>query len=415
MPERKIIVLGGGFGGIRTALALSEESLPDTKIILISDKPHFEYMPALYRVVAGSSPLEVCIPLRDIFEGTRVEVLVDKITEVDLGEKKLSGVSGSHYIFDYCVLALGAETNYFNIPGLEELSFGFKSITEALKLKRHLHEAFESCESGTKEDKVCLAHIVIIGGGPTGVELAGELSRYTKELAKRHKVDESLVTIDLIEASPRLLSMLPEDFAKRVSNRLRRLGVNVFLNRTLIKEEMEDVYMKDMKMKTKTVIWAAGVKPNHLFRKISGLELDRAGRVLVNEFMEAKGFRDVFVIGDAASTAHSGMAQTANNDGEYAARVILARIKGRDEIKPYKQPAPYHAVPVGLNWAGAIVGPFKIYGLFGWWLRRLADLRFFLSILSVKKAWHVFRDGKMLSESCPVCLELLRESQEEFK
>jgi len=254
LRDKKIIIVGAGFGGVRCALDLIAQKPPKTRIILISDKPHFEYNPTLYRAVTGRSPLEVCIPLEEIFKNKEIEVLEDFITEFDLKEKILKGKSGSRYSFDFLVLAMGSETAYFDIPGLKELSFGFKSIREALLLKKHFHELFTFYEKADLEEKVKAAHIVIVGGGATGVELAGELAVYTKRMAKNHNLDPSLITIDIIEAASRLLPALLKNISEKVESRLRELGVNVFLNRKVVKEEVEEVFLKDMELKTKTVI-----------------------------------------------------------------------------------------------------------------------------------------------------------------
>jgi len=402
--QRKIVIIGGGFGGIRAALDLTKRNIPDTKIILISDKLYFEYQPALYRVVTGYSPLEACIPLQVIFEKTDVEVLEDTIIAVDLQSKKLFGKSNSQYSFDFLVLALGSETNYFDIPGLKEFSFGFKSVQEALRLKKHLHEVFEACiiSETDKEEDICRAHIVIIGGGASGAELAGQLAIYTKILAKKHKLDSSLITIDLIEAASRLLPTLPEDVSIKIQKRLRSLGVNILLNRSVIKEEIETVYLQDIKMKTKTVIWTAGVKPNHLYSEIKGLLFDKKGRVIVDEFLQAKGFDNIFILGDAAATPYAGMAQTAIYDGSFIANIIMKKIYGQS-LEPYNPSKPFYVIPVGVAWAAVIIGKLKFYGLIGWWLRRLADLRFFFSILSLRKAFLAYQSGKALCESCKIC------------
>jgi len=402
---KKIVIVGGGFGGIYAALDLAKKKLPNTKITLISDEPHFEYHAALYRVVTGHSPLEVCIPLREIFEGKKIEVLEDDIVEVNLVEKLLRGSSRSRYSFDYLVLALGSETIYFNIPGLKEYSFGFKSIVEALKLKKHLHDLFQACtiSAEDQEEDVCRMHLVVVGGGASGVELAGELAVYTRKLAKKHRVDPSLITIDLIEAAPRLLPVLPEDVSERVKNRLHALGVNIFLNRTVTEQEIEEVHLKDMEVKTKTVIWTAGVKPHRLYSKIQGLELDKRGRVVVDEFLQAKGFSNVFVIGDAAATLYTGMAQTAIRDGSFTEEIIAKSISGMSAI-PYQPKKPFYAIPIGPGWATVLIGQLRIYGRVGWFIRRLLDLRFFLSILPFPKAILAFRSGKTLCESCKICM-----------
>lgn len=400
---RKIVIVGGGFGGIRAALDLIKKRLPDTSITLISDKPHFEYHAALYRVVTGRSPLEVCVPLREIFSGTSIEVIEDSVAGANLANRTLMGESGSRYQFDFLILALGSETAYFNIPGLKELSYGFKSIQEALRLKRHLNETFEACAFSSTDQKVCAAHIVIVGGGASGVESAGELAVYAKHLALRHHLDPSLVTIDLIEAAPRLLPALPEDISIKTASRLRELDVNVFLNRTVVKEEISEVYLKDMKIKTNTLIWTAGMKPNHLYAEIEGLTFDNRGRVVVDRFLQAQGFENIFVIGDGAATPYSGMTQTALRDGRFAAKTIVRKILGQT-VSVYVPRRTAYAIPVGPNWAAVLIGQIRVYGATGWLVRRLADLRFFLSILPVQRAIIAFKNNKTLCESCSVCM-----------
>lgn len=399
---KKVVIVGGGFAGVRCALDLSRKRLPDTKIVLITDRPHFEYHAALYRVVTGRSPLEVCIPLAEIFEGSDVEVVVDAIDAVDLKDRRVTGHSGSHYSFDFLVLALGSETVYFDIPGLQELSYGFKSINAALRLKRHLHEIFSMDTKLSLDERVTRAHLVVVGGGASGTELAGELAAYTKKLSRSHDVPSSLVTIDLIEAAPRLLPLLPEDVSARVRERLQALGVNVFLNRVVVKEEVERVYLKDMEMKSKTLIWTAGVKPNKLYQTIEGLTFDKKGAVIVDHFLQPVGLEDIFVLGDAAATPYTGMAQTAIQDGRFAAGTIAVTLTGKKRML-YDEKKPVYAVPVGPGWAAILWGRWRFYGRIGWFIRRFLDFRFFLSILPFAKALLVFRDGKRLSETCPLC------------
>ena len=402
--DEQVLIVGGGFGGISTALNLGKARFRNVKITLISDKSHFEYHSALYRVVTGRSPLEVCIPIRDIFDVKNVEVLEDTIMGMNIKEKKLEGKSGSKYSFDFLVLALGSETAYFNIPGLKQLSFGFKSISEALALKKHLHELFKTCavSQTDQEEDVCRAHFVIVGAGASGVELAGELAIYAKKLAKQHKVNPSLVTIDLIEAASRVLPIVPEDVSEKAARRLRSLGINIFLNRMVVKEEIEKVFLKDMEIGTKTVIWTAGAKPNHLYSQIEGLELDNKGRVIVDEFLQAENNPHIFVIGDAAATTYVGMAQTAIRDGAFVAETIARKIQNRP-LEPYQPRRPIYVIPVGPGWAAALIGNWRFYGQIGWWLRRLADFKYFLSILTFKKALLAFQNGKALCESCNIC------------
>jgi len=397
--SRRVVIVGGGFGGVRTALDLHKRAPKDLDIWLISDKPHLEYHPSLHRVVSGEPYSLVRIPLREIFED-KIHVIQDIITQVDIHNKTVRGASGTFYQADFLVLALGSQTTFHGIPGLKELAFGLKSIPDALRLNTHLKELFRTTKAAIEEDveefeeeederRIYSMHIVIIGAGETGTELAGELAVYTRELAKRSNIDPSLITIDLVDSGPRILKRLPRDISAKVQRRLRLLDVNLFLNRRVVKEEIRDIYLKDMVLKTLTVIWAAGVEPNGLYSRIEGLSLDKTRRVLVDRFLQPNALTDIFVIGDGASTTYSGTAQSAISQGRYVAEVIIRRIYRR-ELIPYTVKKPAHAIPVGSRWAAVAIGRLRFYGRVGWWLRQFANLRFFLSILPPRKAWATF-------------------------
>ncbi len=405
-PHRKrIVIVGAGFGGIRLALKLARRRLPYTRIILINDKPHFEYHAALYRVVTGHSPLETCVPLRDIFAHSPVEILEDRIVGVDLQKKELRGNSGSRYEYETLVLALGSETEYFNIPGLKEHSYGFKTVTEALALKRHLHEMMVTVSKvGTMDEKVKAAHFLVVGGGASGTEIAGDLAHYAKKIATTHKLDSSIVTIDIIEAAPRLVPMLLPKFSSRVESRLRELGVNIFLNRTVVKEEIETVHLKDMQLQTQTLIWTAGIRAHRLLGTIKDLETDKKGRAIVDEYLRAKGQEDVFVIGDGAATMYSGMAQTALYDADFVAeRITEATLGNRVWRLKYIPRKPWYVIPTGHHWAGAQIGNLLFFGHIGWFLRRLADFRAFQMLMPAGKALATFMSTSKFSETCPLC------------
>ncbi len=407
--QQKIVIVGGGFAGIRCALDLARKKLPNKKIILISDKTHFEYYPRIYRVVTGESPLEVCIPLSEIFKNKEVEVIHDTVTLVDLAGNKVTGSSESVYHYNELVLALGSETVYFNIEGVKERSFGFKSINEALKLKKHLHKVFDVHLSSKKEDVVASLHIVVVGGGPSGVELVGELTNYMPHLAKLHSIDNNFVTIDIIEASSRLVPTLPEKVSARVYNRLHALGVNIFLNRAVEKEDIDKITMKDMSMKSNTLIWTAGSRTSHFYGLIAGLTLHRNGRVIVDEYLQADGHDNVYIIGDAANTKYAGLAQTAIYDGSYIAKVISKKAFKKKASKYVPKKVAY-AVPVGRHWAAVSIGPLQVYSFLGWLVREIADLSFFLSILPWRQALMINRN-QIISESCKTCRENIDSSK----
>lgn len=170
----------------------------------------------------------------------------------------------------------------------------------------------------------------------------------------------------------------------------------------MVREELQEVVLKGMAIKTETVIWTAGVRAHKFYGSIPGIETDKRGRVSVDDFLRVKGDDRLFIIGDGAGTMYSGMAQTAIHDGKAAAENIIRSINGV-ALKIYRPKQPYYALPVGQRWAAAIVGALHIYGYAGWILRRVADMRYFLTILPLIKAIRVFQEGKSICEVCDMC------------
>ena len=401
MDKRKtILIVGGGFGGVRCALDLAKLRLVgNPRVVLLSDKPHFEHIPSLYKVATGCSPLEVCIPLREIFARRKIEVCTETVDGAHLSEKILIGKSGMHYAYDFLVLAVGSETTFFSIPGLDKNAFALKTLTDALRLNWHLTELFEQVRKSQKTVQIVpAAQIVVIGGGYSGVELAGEIAAYARKYIERHGGDSSLITVNLIQASPRILETVPKRVRDRIVRRLNRLHVNINVNRPIGKDDIESDDFFRGAIAPKTLIWTAGISPNALYKRIEGLSFDKQGRVIVDHFLQARGHRNVFVIGDGASTRWSGMAQTALHDGRYVARAILDRLYLRrsSEYRPRK---PVSVIPVGYGWAAAVFSWMTLYGFFGWCVREAADLHFFLSILSPLRALRVWRSGLQKVES----------------
>lgn len=401
--ETRIVIIGGGFGGVQAALRLARKRLPGVRIVLLSDRDRFEYHGVLYRVAAGRTPMEVCIPMRDIFEGTDVDMVTDRVAEIDTAGRHVLGESGSRYAYDFLVLALGSETTYFDIPGLREFSFGVKSAEEAIRLKRHIHETFAACDRSDPEDRSCSAHIIIVGGGASGVEVAGELAVYARDVAEKHGLGADAVTIDLIEAAPRILPMFPESFVQKIADRLRALGVNVMTSQAVTEQEVEEIHLKDMEMRTKTVVWTAGAKPHHLYGTLPGIERDRSGRVVVDDRLSAKNLSHVFVIGDAAATPHAGMAQTAIRDGLFVADVIADTVTRGSSSRTYRPKKSVAVLPIGSGWAAARIGDVEFSGRPGWWFRRFFDFLVYQLFLPFPKAWRAFRESGAPCESCDVC------------
>lgn len=391
MQEQKILIIGGGFGGIIAARELAKKNIPNSKIQLISNKKYFEYYPALYRIVTGASPIEVCVPLEDVLPRS-VSFDLDTIKNIDLTKKNAIGESGTVYTYDTLVLALGSETTYFGLPGIEDFSLGFKSINEALSLKKHITSLFDAHKHENQSEFVSHFHIVIVGGGPSGIEVAGDLSVHMKKLAKCYNIDPSFVTIDLIESNPRLVPTLPPKVSARILSRLRKLGINVYLNRYLMKEELEQVYLKDMSLQAKTVIWTAGTQINKLVSATIGLTFAKNKRVEVNEYLQAKDFTDVYVIGDLAATPYSGLAQTAIYDAKYVAEVITDKTRDK-KLKKYIAKKVAFSIPVGDDWGVFVTDKITLYGYMAYLMRHMIDFIFFSGILSCRKLFSLFFEG----------------------
>jgi NADH dehydrogenase len=390
-----VLVIGGGFAGITAATDLAEKG--GVNVTLISDKSYFEYYPAFYKVVTGAEASEVCLPLADMVPKA-VDIIVDRITSIDLKKKELKGTKGNSYSGDYIVLAMGSQTTYFNLPGMKDLSFGFKSIAEAHKLKDHIEHLFKmkSTETqvieknkNTANEMVSHFQIVIVGGGPSGVEVAGDLSYSMQKLAKQYSVDPSFITIDIIERGNRLLGATHPKASAGALKRLRKLGVNVFLNREVVAEDMEKILIGDMSLKTKTVIWTAGTSVNELFSKTEGLEMTERRRVRVSDYLEVSGFENFYIAGDGAGTKYSGLAQTAIRDGGFIAKDIIKKINNSRRKKYIPKDIEY-IIPIGRNWALMSFGPFHFFGFFAYMARELVDFFYFASTLSFKKTLQLF-------------------------
>lgn len=390
VKKKNVVIIGGGFAGIETARVLAR-NLPEThEITLISNKSYFEYYPALYRIVTGASPIEACVPLKDMLP-KRVSIKVDTVTSLDL-DQHMVVTERAIYRYDYLVVALGSVSTYFALPGIESLSLGFRSTNEALKLRAHLEELFRRHEQPPQNELVSHFHIIIAGGGPSGVEVAGDLSAYLHTLASTYGADPSFITIDLIEAGPRVLPTFPPDVSERVLAKLRTLGVNIFLNRRLMSEDVDSVYFKDMSVQSKTVIWTAGTTVNPLITETERLTLDNRKRVTVDEYLRAVGFDDVFVVGDAASTPFSGLAQTAIYDGVYVGNTITKLISQK-EPKKYQPKQTGYSLPVGDNWGVFVMKKFRLYGRIAYELRHLIDFSYFFMRLPIKKLLALYIAG----------------------
>lgn len=375
------MIVGGGFGGVKTALELSKNK--HNKVTLISDRPDFQYYPALYGTATGKSHLQSWVPLGVIFaDKQNVEVIIDSITEVNPKQKQLIATSGNTYEYEHLVLALGAVTTYFGIEGLDHYAYGIKSEAEIKKLKHHLYQEL-------KEKKHSDKHYVIIGGGPTGVELASALGSYIKKLRKHYGLPERQLTINLIEASPRLLPRMHEKTSAKVKKRLEKLGVRVELGKKVESATAEGLVVSGRPLKSHTIIWTSGVANNPFFKANEQyFEFAPNGKVIVNDYLRTKD--GIYIIGDNAATQFSGLAQTALHDALFVSSNFNRRQKNK-QLKKYKAVMPPVVVPIGENWS---VFEWKKVRLSGWaagLIRQAADVVGYSDVLPVGRALGVWR------------------------
>jgi NADH dehydrogenase len=382
----KVTIVGGGFGGVKTAIELAKN--PSCKITLISDKSYFQYYPTLYRSATGHSHRESWFMLREIFQYyTNVTIIKDSITAIDPDTKTLRAASGTHYRYNTLVLALGSVTTYFGIEGLEQYTHGIKSPDEIRRLQDHLFR-----EMG--DERITDKHYVIIGAGPTGVELAASLGQYLKRLQKHFKLRRRKIHIDLIEAAPRVLPRSHESISRAVHARLRKLGITVQCGKTVERATADTLMVSGKPINSHTVIWTSGVANAPFFTdNAAHFQLDQRRHVIVDEYLMARPH--VYVIGDNAATPFGGLAQTAVHNAHYVARHIQAT-----QAHPHRRIAPYHpstrgsVVPVGKNWAVFEYKNIRLSGYPAHIIRVAADFIGYYDILPLNRALHAWRAGE---------------------
>lgn len=388
--KQRILIVGGGFGGVKTALELCEDERFD--VTLLTDGSDLRYYPTLYRTATGSKRANSSIPLTTIFEDRRVTIVRGTAASMDRKARTVTTAEGQEYGYDTMVIGLGVVTNYFGIKGMDKYSFSIKTQDEVARLKRHLHEQL-------LKHKAPDLNYVIVGAGPTGIELAGVLPEYIRHIMKNHGVKRRAVHVDLIEAMPRLLPRLPKDTGRMVARQLRRLGVRLYTGSMVQAATADDLTVNGKLIQSHTVIWTAGVT-NHPFFKENGFAMTNNGKVATDVYLQAEP--DIFVIGDNANTPYSGLAQTALRDGEFVATNLKRRASGR-KLKSYSPKQPVTVIPAGSRWAAVVWGRLRIYGWLGALLRDAADLVGFHDLEPWNKAIPQWYTAFEKDDDCDVC------------
>jgi NADH dehydrogenase len=397
MATHRIVIVGGGFAGLWAARAL--RSAP-VSILLIDRANHHLFQPLLYQVAtAGLSSPDIAAPLRHILRGQKnVEVRMATVERVQPDLRRVQLEDGSEVEYDTLLLASGATHAYFGHDDWAPFAPGLKTLDDALLLRRRLLIAFERAEAETDPAKrEAWLSFAIVGGGPTGVELAGTLAEIARHTLKNefHHIDPASARVRLIEAGPRILSSFPESLSAKAQKQLERLGVEVITASPVEAIDAEGYRSGGIFVPARTVVWAAGVSASPLARSL-GVELDRAGRVPVLPDLTVPGYPDIFVAGDLAAVVQDGkpvpgVAPGAKQMGNYVARVIRDRLAGRT-APPFRYRDYGNLATIGRGAAIVDVHGLRMSGLFAWLFWLVAHVFFLIGFrnrLSVLLNWAI--------------------------
>jgi NADH:ubiquinone reductase (H+-translocating) len=374
-----IVIIGGGFGGVACALELF--GTRDTFITVISDNANHVYYPGMYRILSGKSTDLVNLPLSEILN-PEIETIIAKVTAIDANSKRITLDNGQQITPDILVLSPGMETSFFNITGADQTTQPFRSVDDAVNLRKRVSSLFQQHCKCSPEEQIIAFRFLVVGAGPSGCEIAGTLAKYARQCATECGVSESMVTVDLLEGRDRVLPLLTPKASQIALSRLRSLGVNVYLNRKLVESRSWSAMLSDSTLGTKTVIWSAGLVPNHLVSKIADFQYNQKGKISVDENCQVINNPGIYCIGDVAGTPVSGLAQTAIYDGKFVAKNIKRQILEKKLVK-YVTPKIFTVVPIGESWAVAEFAGIVISGHFANLLRTLADINYYDSILKL--------------------------------
>jgi NADH dehydrogenase len=370
----RVVIVGGGFGGLYAAKVLSDKAVDVT---LLDRKNHHTFQPLLYQVALGVlSPGEVASSLRQILRPARnLRPLLGEVVGIDVAARSVQLSDGVAVAYDYLILAAGARHAYFGHDEWEQDAPGLKTIEDAVAIRNRLLLAFERAErqahlSGRREP----LSFAIIGGGPTGVELAGAIADLARlALAKDfNAIDPKQARIRLFEGAPRILGAFAEDSSRKAAKQLEQLGVEVCTESLVQTVEPGRIKVRDAWIATDVTIWASGVAPSPLAKAL-GVAMDRSGRVLVEQDLSVPGHRNVFVIGDMAALVDAngkpvpGLAAAALQEGQHAARNILRDLQGRPR-ESFRYRDQGSMATIGHHRAVAEFGRWHLSGIPAWLL-----------------------------------------------
>ncbi len=389
MPEQmrpRVVIVGAGFGGLEATKALRRAPVD---ITLVDRQNHHCFQPLLYQVAtAALSPADVAWPIRHILRTQQnATVLMAGVEGVDHQQKRVRTNFGN-IPYDYLVIATGAMHSYFGHDDWHEFAPGLKGIEDATRIRRSILIAFEQAEIMTNaEEQRRLLTFVVVGGGATGVEMAGAIAEIARQTlaADFRRIDPRTARIMLVEAGPRLLPAFPPEQSDYVRNVLMRAGVTVMTDTMVTKCDARGVDLDSGRLDAGTVIWAAGVVASPAARWLEA-DADHAGRVKVNPDLSVPGQADIFVIGDVAAVADGkgrpvpGIAPAAKQMGQYVGKLIAARIGGRSIDKPFRYMHLGELATIGRHAAVVKLGRLRLKGFIGWLFWSVAHIYFLIGL-----------------------------------
>lgn len=428
MPDlHRVVILGGGFGGLSAALRLKRAPV---QVTLIDRCNYHLFQPLLYQVATGSlSPANISSPLRNILKRHKnTRVLLGEATNIDVANQRLI-LSDGAIEYDTLIVATGSSHQYFGHDEWERYAPGLKTVEDATDMRRRILLAFETAERETDPEKLAaLMTFVIVGGGPTGAELAGALAEIANDTLRRdfRNIDPSKARIILVEGGDRVLPAYPPKLSEAAKKMIERLGVSVRTGVMVTDVQQHSVTVREGDrseiIPTRTILWAAGVLGSPLGRIVAretGVPIDRAGRVSVQSDCSVAGHPEIFVIGDLANFTHQtgkplpGVAQPAIQEGDYVARAIVRRLRG-------KAPKPFHyfdkgnLAVIGRGAAVADLNWLRLSGFPAWLMWIFIHLLYIVEfqnrlLIFVQWAWFYFsydRSARLITGKSPLPLDL---------
>lgn len=393
---KTILIVGGGYAGIAAAMGLLKKRI-DAHIILI-DQNSYHALPSDYYELATTHLSEkkpinwervkqsATVPFADIFARKPIEIKRDDLARVDLKRNTAVFAQSGEQSYDYLLLALGAQTNFYNIPRLQEYSHGFKTIPDVLGARNAIDEGI------ARKAKHEPIRIIIGGGGFTGCEVAAELVGFINKLAERHSHPRSSITVTIVEAGKMLLPGGSSWLQTKAKKRLEALGITMIFQKPITSVTAHEVLFDGLSLPYDILFWTAGVKANSFFNQWTSITKEKGGCVGVDQTLRLPDYQNVFILGDAASCPNPATgspepmtAQVAIRHGRHAAAALADLLENRTP-KPYRHKQPLLLVPLGGTYAIVDLGIIRIYGFAGWILKRLTLLRYLCSLFPLFKA-----------------------------